>query len=141
MDFNIDSTELNGYINNYKTNDPLPETKSIAIELEHLQTFINQARAAGCNAVKIHLIRYPLTENQPHILKMDGKNFSQVSLALTGATIDDAFPIWKVSNKSVNGDEFLTLLVCKPVTAATTTRTTDDKTGICKPNCGRGDAG
>src|SRR5687768_18170292 len=85
------TSELTDLANNHILNKNLPcETDSVVIELNHLQTFIDQAKArlgSDFNAVKIHFIRYELDVDQSHIKKIAGKDLSQVSLALVPANI------------------------------------------------------
>src|SRR5688572_5782240 len=89
----ITTSELKVFTSNYKENKDLGiETDSAAIELGHLQTFINQAIASlgsDFNAVKIYFVRYPLDADQSHIKKASGKDLSQVSLAFVPAKVID----------------------------------------------------
>lgn len=130
----IDTADLDVLIKNHSENlTSAFLTNSVVIELVHLEEFINKARrahGAAFDAIKIHLIRYELTQDQDHIKKIPNKDLTQVSLALVPANITDRVE-WKAEDLKKNNQKF-TLLVCKPTGA---TRSEDDKTGVCPPKC------
>jgi len=130
MNKNIASTELDDLKRNYRANkDSLIEPNEVVIEINHLETFIAQARTkAGCDAIKIHFIRHLLNADQEHIKKITGKNLSQISLAFVPARITNRTD-WTAADLK-DGNNILTLLVCVP---AVDRSDIDDKTGMCPP--------
>ena len=131
IDTSFDTSQLDQFKQNHRDNSNFPreETKAAVIELDHLQSFIDQARSkSGCDAVKIYFIRYDLTADQDHIKKMPNGNVSQLSLAFVPARITSRVD-WTADDLDENNN-ILTLLICKPVTA---TRSRDDMTGTCPP--------
>jgi hypothetical protein len=128
----IPHTELIVLKENHRKNILSPViTNSVTIELGHLQTFIAQAAAIpNCDAIRIHFIRYELNASQGHVSKIEGINFSQVSLALVPGNIITQAPDWIAIDLKGQDNKILTLLVCEPTGAA---RAIDDKTGQCPP--------
>jgi len=128
----IPLSRLNKLKENHRNNIASPViTNSVTIELGHLQTFIAQAAAIqNCDAIRIHFVRHELDANQDHVSRIDGINFSQVSLALVPGDLIRKAPDWISIDLNDQDNNILTLLVCEPTSAA---RATDDKTGQCPP--------
>jgi hypothetical protein len=128
----IPKSRLDNLKGNHRDNTNAPFiTNAVAIELILLKDFIAQAEATpNCDAIRIHFVRHPLTANQPHVLKIDNENLSQVSLAFVPANIIVRQPDWIAVDLEDQNNNILTLLICEPVGGA---RATDDRTGQCPP--------
>ena len=132
MNKRISVNQLESLVQNHRNNPGLPiMSNSFVIEMSQLDKFILKAKSLDdCDAIKIHLIRYPLTANRVHIEKTPNEDLSQISLAFVPANII-SFADWTARDVA-EGNNIFTLLVCDP-TSLRSTNGTNDKTGVCPP--------
>ena len=129
IETNMPITELEDLRQNYESDAPTVETRVVVIARNQLEDFLNLL-PPGWDAIKINLIRYPLTTDQGHIKKKPTGNFSQVSVILTPGTLLSLVD-WNAADM-VNPDNtslIHSLSVCKPAT----TQAAQDKTSLCPP--------
>jgi hypothetical protein len=132
MNTTIPFTQLESLFQNHRNNPGLPiMTNSFVIEMSQLEKFIMKAKSLDdCDAIKIHLIRYPLTLNKGHIEKTPNADLSQISLAFVPGNII-SFVDWTARDVK-QGNNIFTLLVCDPESLRSANGT-QDKTGVCPP--------
>jgi len=134
---NVDSSTLNQWIHNFRSNTDLPfTTNAAAVSLNQLENYIKEAKTkypGSLTGFRIYPIRYPLNEGTPvpaGIQKAD-RNLTQPSLVLV--------PVKNYDHTKGSGDDFV---LENPgdlyVLAFSEPGSTDpgDTTVLCPPKCG-----
>jgi len=133
----IDSSKLNSWINNFRTNADLGfTTNSATVSLEQLENFIIEAKEkypSSMNGFRIYFVRYSLADGGPNLenIKQAGKNLSQPSLVLV--------PVKNYGQLKGTGNDFVldnpgdlyVLAFSEPDSTDP-----DDSTTLCPPKCG-----
>ena len=135
---NMSMGELGSLRQNYDNGTESVETSAAVIARTQLEDFLNLL-PSGWDAIKINLIRYPLTANQGHIKKITSGNLSQVSVILTPGKLMNLVD-WNATdleNPPGNSGFIHSLSVCKPAAATADPQPAGDNSSLCppKPSC------
>ena len=138
----IPVTDLERWKKNYTdpANKSLPvETSSVAISLEVLQGFIDEAKknSTEVSGVRIYFIRYDyeydnLRENYGYVNEISNSGLSQVSLAFV--PVNNFDPISLQGKDFGDGKNIFTLAICHPADWQAG-KLMETGTGLCPPKC------